>query len=246
MKNAVKKTHAVLSSSSYKISSESSFDYVESYNQLRTNVMFSLAALYSSKKAIIVSSAHPSECKSTVSANLAISLAKLKQKVLVIDADLRRPNLHRIFGVHNERGLSDVILSSSVDNAIIGIGGLNLDFLPAGTIPPNPSELLGSAAVAELISTLEKIYDYIIIDTPPILVVSDALMLSRVAAGMLISCRYKKTTYNDFDKVLNALNLAKFPVIGAVIVGSKKGDDLRMIGKHNGYGYSYCNKITDK
>ena len=142
-------------------------------------------------------------------------------KVLIIDADMRKPRLHRIFGIRNECGLSDVLLNAPAGQAIVGVNGLNLDFLPAGTLPPNPSELLASAAFSDLIAQLEKIYDYIIVDTPPLLVVSDALMLSEVAAGILLSCRYRKTPFKDLNKALSALKFAKFNVLGAVIVGSK-------------------------
>ena len=197
------------------------FAYVEAYNHLRTNVMFALAAAGTEKKTIVVSSANAAECKSTLSANLAISLAKLQHKVLIIDADMRKPRLHRVFGIRNECGLSDVLLNSPAGRAIVGVNGLNLDFLPAGTLPPNPSELLASAAFSDLLSQLEKIYDYIIVDTPPLLVVSDALMLSEVSAGILLACRYRRTSFKDINRVLSTLNFAKFNVLGAVIVGSK-------------------------
>ena len=216
------KTTSSGESALYKLSSQSEFAYVEAYNHLRTNVMFSLAALGSEKKSIVVSSAGPSEGKSTLSSNLAISLAKLQKKILLIDADMRKPKLHRIFNAKNSFGLSDILLDSGVEKAIVGISGLNLDFIPAGTVPPNPSELLGSKAFSDLISEFEKIYDYIIIDTPPILVVSDALTLSGTAAGVLLSSMYKKTTYADFNKVLASLELAKFHVLGNVIGGTKE------------------------
>ena len=215
----------------FKLTNESRFDYIEAYNDLRTNVMFSLAALDSNKKSVVVTSSSPSEGKSTVSSNLAISLAKLQLKVILIDADLRRPTLHRIFGVKPDCGLSDILLSKSAENAILGIPGLNLDFLPAGTIPPNPSELLGSARFAQFLSELEKIYDYIIIDTPPILTVTDALMLSNVAAGVLVSSRYKKTSFGEFSKTVEKLKFAKFPIIGAVVVGKQDSG----VGSGNAY-----------
>ena len=209
----------------HRIDNNSPFLYVEAYNHLRTNVMFSLAAVSGKNKTIVVSSAFPEECKSTVSSNLAISMAKLQKKVLLIDADLRKPKLHMIFGLQNKCGLSNILLDSSVDKAIVGIGGLNLDFLPAGAIPPNPSELLGSKVMADLIAEFEKIYDYIIIDTPPVLVVSDALTLSGVAAGVLLSCKYKKTSYNNISKAVSAFEMAKFPILGTAIVGTKDVSD---------------------
>lgn len=238
-KNRINEADMITDISLYKLDDKSEFRYIEAYNHLRTNIMFSLAALGSQKKAIVVSSSYPSEGKSTLSSNLAISLAKLQYKILIIDADMRKPKLHRIFGVQNKYGLSNVLLNSAVDNSIVGISGLNLDFMPAGTVPPNPSELLGSTVAAELIGELEKIYDYIIIDTPPVLVVSDALTLSGSAAGMLISCRYGKTSYNDISKVLVALETAKFPVLGTVIMGAKGLSEHGYFGSRKKYGYSY-------
>lgn len=218
-----------------RLSDKSPFFYNEAYNQLRMNVMFSIAVQGEGKKIIVVSSAYPNEGKTTLSANLAISLARLQNRVLVIDGDLRKPKLHRVFGVRNSCGLSDILLNVSAEKAIVGINGLNLDFLPAGTVPPNPSELLGSDAMKELLAELSEIYDYILIDTPPVLVVSDALSLSSVAAGMLVVCRYKKTTYRAVTKVLDMLKFANFPALGTVIVGSK--DKRSAYRRYNRYNY---------
>ena len=205
----------------YILGNNDNFAYVEAYNHLRTNVMFALAAAGSNKKTVVVSSANAAECKSTLSANLAISLAKLQYKVLIIDADMRKPRLHDIFGIRNECGLSDVLLNAPAGRAVVGINGLNLDFLPAGTLPPNPSELLASKTFSDLLIQLEKIYDYVIVDTPPLLLVSDALMLSESSAGILLSCRSGRTSYKDLQKALATLKFAKFNVLGAVIVGNK-------------------------
>ncbi len=221
-----------VSRADFKLGNDSPFDYLEAYNNLRTNIMFSLAANDNEKKAVVVSSACPADGKSTLASNLAISLAKLQHKVIIIDADLRRPSLHRIFGFKPDCGLSDILLNQSAENAIVGIPGLNLDFLPAGTIPPNPSELLSSKKFAAFVSELERIYDYIIIDTPPILAVSDALMLSKISAGVLMSCRYKRTSHNDFSKAVEKLNFAGFPILGAVIVGQEDRSSSRVGGAY--------------
>lgn len=211
----------------YRLGTDSEFSYTESYNHLRTNVMFSVSALKDKKKTIVVSSCNPNEGKTTTSTNLAISLAKLKKKVLIIDADMRKPSVHKIFGVEAGVGLSDVLLGTSASEAIIGIEGLNLDFLPAGTIPPMPAELLASALFADLISEFEQIYDYIIIDTPPILVVSDALSIADVAAGMLLVCKYMHTGYPDIEKAIMSLKMTNFKLLGTVIVGTKTTSHLK-------------------
>ncbi len=217
-----------------RISDESPFAYRESYNLLRTNVMFTLAASDKKKKTIVVSSAMPSECKSTVSSNLAISLAKLNKKVLIIDGDLRKPRLHSVFEEKNVSGLTDVIVGSKTfEDSLIHIDSCNLDFLPAGTIPPNPSELLSSSAMHKLLETAEDIYDYIIVDSPPVLVVSDALMLSSVSAGIILSCRVNKTSYTEFSNVVSALKMANFPILGTVLVGSRRNSSsYRNYGKY--------------
>lgn len=211
----------------YRLSSDSEFMYTESYNHLRTNVMFTVSALKNKKKVVVVSSCNPNEGKTTTSTNLAISLAKLKKKVLIIDADMRKPSVHKVFGVKYGIGLSDVLLGASPSEAIIGIDGLNLDFLPAGTIPPMPGELLASALFSDLIAEFEQIYDYIIVDTPPILVVSDALSIAGVAAGMLLVCKYMHTTYPEIEKALVSLKLTNFNLLGSVIVGTKSTSHLK-------------------
>lgn len=211
----------------YRLSADSEFLYTESYNHLRTNIMFTVSALQTNKKTVVISSCNPNEGKTTTSTNLAISLAKLKKKVLIIDADLRKPSVHKFFGVKPGIGLSDVLLGASASEAIIGIEGLNLDFLPAGTIPPMPAELLASPLFSDLIAEFEQIYDYIIIDTPPILVVSDALSLANVAAGMLLVSRYMGTTYPEIDKAILSLKLTNFNLLGTVIVGSKNNSHLK-------------------
>ncbi len=240
MANKIIKKHGIKTKSpasvSVRLSSDSHFAYIEAYNHLRTNIMFSLAALDCDKKTIVVTSATPSDGKSSLSSNLAISLAKLNKKVLIIDADMRKPTIHKIFSQSNKCGLSNLLLGSSVENAIIAIGDYNLDFLPAGTIPPNPSELLSSKNTSILIKELEKYYDYIIIDTPPVLVVSDALMLSECAAGVLVACRAHKSKYGEVDAALNSLAHANFNILGTVLIGAKIfGEGHGNLGGYSSY-----------
>lgn len=214
--------HIDLTTENIRLSDNSPFAYREAYNLLRSNVMFALAASENSKKVIVVSSAAPAEAKSSVSSNLAISIAKLGKKVIIIDADLRKPKLHTIFEKKNSVGLTDVVVGNAdFSKTVIKLDGMNLDFLPAGTIPPNPSELLSSTATHTFIESLETLYDYVIVDTPPLLVVTDALTLSPVAAGVILSCKANQTSYNDFSGVVASLKLANFPILGTVIVGGK-------------------------
>ena len=170
------------------ISDKSKFAIVESYKAARTNIMFSLSA--DEKKTFAVTSYSKGEGKSTVSSNLAISFSKMEKRVLLIDSDLRRPNLHNIFKVDNTAGLSNIIGKMGDFDEIVHKDVLpNLDILTSGTIPPNPSELLCSARFANLVDRLNDEYDYVIFDTPPIGVVSDALLLKDMVAGYVVVLR---------------------------------------------------------
>lgn len=200
------------------LSDKNKFAIVESYKIARTNIMFSLAA--SEKKVFAVTSYSKGEGKSTASANLAISFSKMEKKVLLIDADMRRPNIHNIFKLNNESGLSNVVskmasFEDSVNRDVIS----NLDVLSAGVVPPNPSELLCSAFFVKLMEELSEEYDYIIIDTPPIGVVADALLLKDFIAGFVVVARERGTTHRDLSKLLESMKLADVKVLGLIEVG---------------------------
>lgn len=212
------------------ISDKSKFAIVESYKAARTNIMFSLSA-DEDKKCFAVTSYSKGEGKSTVSANLAISFSKMEKKVLLIDCDLRRPNTHNIFKIENTKGLSNVIGKMVSFNEAVHYNVLpNLDILPSGTVPPNPSELMCSASFVELIKRLYDEYDYIIFDTPPIGVVADALLLKDLIAGFVVVVRERSTTHGDLQKLLDSVKIADSKVLGLLEVGctvnakkSKKG-----------------------
>ena len=212
------------------ISDKSKFAIVESYKAARTNIMFSLSA-DDEKKAFAVTSYSKGEGKSTVSANLAISFSKMEKRVLLIDCDLRRPNIHNLFKIENVRGLSNVIGKMVSFNDAVHYNVLpNLDIIPSGTVPPNPSELMCSASFVELVKRLYDEYDYIIFDTPPIGVVADALLLKDLIAGFVVVARERSTTHGDLQKLLDSVKLADSKVLGLLEVGctqtfkkSKKG-----------------------
>lgn len=211
------------------LSDKSKFAIVESYKAARTNIMFSLSA--EDNKIFAVTSHSKGEGKSTVSANLAISFSKMEKRVLLVDCDLRRPNVHNIFKLENATGLSNVIGKMvSFDDAVHRNVLPNLDIIPSGTVPPNPSELMCSSSFVELIRHLSDEYDYIIFDTPPIGVVADALLLKDLIAGFVIVVRERSTTHGDLQKLLDSVKLADSKVLGLVEVGctfnskkSKKG-----------------------
>ncbi len=217
------------------LSDKSKFAIVESYKAARTNIMFSLSA--NQKKVFAITSYSKGEGKSTVSANLAISFSKMDKKVLLIDCDLRRPNLHNIFKIDNNVGLSNVIgRMISFDDAVVRNVLPNLDIMSSGTIPPNPSELMCSGTFVELINSLYDEYDYIIFDTPPIGVVSDALLLKDLIAGFVVIVRERSTTHGDLQKLIDSVNLADSKVLGLVEVGCSTNSKR---GKKGYYYYQY-------
>lgn len=200
------------------LSDKNKFAIVESYKIARTNIMFSLAA--SEKKVFAVTSYSKGEGKSTASANLAISFSKMEKKVLLIDADMRRPNIHNIFKLNNESGLSNVVSKmASFEDAVIHDVVSNLDVLSAGVVPPNPSELLCSNSFVKLMEKLSEEYDYIIIDTPPIGAVADALLLKDIIAGFVVVVRERGTTHRDLSKLIESMKLADVKVLGLIEVG---------------------------
>ena len=189
------------------LSDKSKFAIVESYKAARTNIMFSLSA--DDQKLFAVTSYSKGEGKSTVSSNLAISFSKMEKRVLLVDSDLRRPNIHNIFKIENSTGLSNVIgKMGDFDEAVHRDVLPNLDILSSGTIPPNPSELLCSSRFADLVKRLSEEYDYVIFDTPPIGVVSDALLLKDYVAGFVVVLRERNTTHGDIQNLLESAKLA--------------------------------------
>ncbi len=214
------------------LSDKNKFAIVESYKVARTNIMFSLAA--NEKKVFAVTSYSKGEGKSTASSNLAISFSKMGKKVLLIDADMRRPNIHNIFKLNNSAGLSNVVSKMiSFEEAVKCDVITDLDVLVAGTIPPNPSELMCSNSFIKMIEKLTEEYEYIIIDTPPVGVVADALLLKDLIAGFVVVVREKVTTHRDLSKLLESMKLADTKVLGLVEVGcdisARKG--VKYIGK---------------
>lgn len=217
------------------ISDKSKFAIVESYKSARTNIMFSLSA--SDKKTFAVTSYSKGEGKSTVSANLAISFSKMEKRVLLIDCDLRRPNVHNIFKIDNINGLSNIVgkmvtFEDAVKRDVLN----NLDILTAGTIPPNPSEIMCSSTFVELIKGLYEDYDYIIFDTPPIGVVADALLLKDLIAGFVVVVRERSTTHGDLQKIIDGTKLSDSKILGIIEIGCDLGQGKRKKGY---YYYQY-------
>ena len=194
------------------------FAVVESYKAIRTNLMFLLSQTRS--HTFEISSSLPGEGKSTCAVNLAVAFSQLGSKILLIDADLRKPSVYRKLRLENSKGLSSVLVDfCSFPEAVMSINA-NFDVLLSGPIPPNPSELLGSERMSKLLEDIKDKYDYIIIDTPPINVVSDAVVLAAKTEGIVMVVQDMKTTHDEFKKAVSALNFAEANLLGVVFNSS--------------------------
>jgi len=160
----------------------------ESFRGIRTGILYSSADR--PPQVILVTSAGPSEGKTVCAANLAVTMAQSGSRVLLIDCDMRRPRVHKMFDQSRDQGLSSVLVGNvDVREAIINTGVENLDILPVGPIPPNPSEILGSRKMVDLIEGLKKDYVRIVLDSPPVTAVTDAVILAQEADGTLLVIR---------------------------------------------------------
>lgn len=211
-----------------------SFLTVESYKAFRTNLKFSIRK--EECKKILITSPSPEDGKSTTSINLAIAISQSGYKVLLIDGDLRKGRIHHYFKGKNQPGLSDLLSHMNTIKECLYITPYdNLHIMPMGSMPPNPSELLGSRQMELLINDLEMEYDYIILDTPPINVVADSLSLIKSMDGAVLVVRENKTTYADIENALMKYRYAKANVLGFVLNGiSEKG-----LGKYKSKYYYY-------
>lgn len=202
----------------------------EAYRSLRTSIKFSL--IDKPIKTIVVTSSLAGEGKSTVVVNLAYSLSQDGARVLVIDCDLRKPSIHENFLLSNEKGLTDVLFGKSDLKGVPKKIEDSLFLITAGTILPNSAEILGSKEMENLIKELKINFDYIIIDTPPILPVSDTLLLASKADATLIVVKARKTKEKMVKESYERLIEAKTNVIGTVLNESDKSLDNKYCGNY--------------
>ena len=211
------------------------FGVKEAYKLTRTNVLFSLAE--EGGKCIAITSALAAEGKTTTATNMAISFVQLKNRTLLIDGDMRKPQIHNIFGVDNQVGLSNVLGGFAGPDEAIHKLESGLHVMTAGHIPPNPVELLGSLRMKSLLEALGEHYEYIFIDTPPVNVVSDAIVLSENLSGVIMVVRQNQSKHPHLEGALNKLNFAKAKVLGIILIGvSAKGGKYGKYGKYGRYG----------
>lgn len=208
----------------------------EAYRSLRTALQF--LRVDNQRNVVGITSSLPEEGKTTTVANLAVSLARAGQRVVVVSCDLRRPRLHAFFQEDNSVGLTSVLLrESSLQDAVQAVPGEpHLRVLPSGPIPPNPTELLTLDRVGDVIDALVKICDVVLVDCPPVLPVSDAILLSRLVDGMLILGAARKTSRRSLARTYELLKQVEAPVLGTVINLVPQSDRH---GKGYGYGYEY-------
>ncbi len=195
----------------------------EQFRTIRTNIQFSIVD--EELQTMIVTSSGPAEGKSTTTANLAVVFAQQGKRVLLIDADLRKPTVHYTFRTENHIGLSNVLTrQSSLEEAVTVTAQEKLWVLPSGPIPPNPSELLGSKGMKTLLEQAKNEYDVIILDTPPVLAVTDAQVLSNLADGVVLVVSSGKTETDAAKKAKELLESAKAKILG-VVLNNKKVQD---------------------
>lgn len=222
-----------------------SFAAKEAFKRLRTNLILKLPE-GDECRIVGVTSAQPTEGKSTIALNLAFSLAELGKHVLLMDSDMRRPSIHVKAGVPKAPGLADLLgesnaISSSVHKYQSSKGATSFDILPSGNIPSNPSELLTSKRMETLLKTLKTVYDYIILDLPPVGAVIDAVSISTQTDGMLVVIHENNCPAGIFRDCVAQIQEANVPILGFVINGALEGAGKKYgygkYGKYGGSGY---------
>ena len=216
-----------------------SFAAAEAYKLLRTNLMFALPDS-GGCRVVGVTSALQGEGKSTTSMNTAYTIAETGQRVLLIEADMRLPNVARCLGLRPNLGLSDLLAGLCTLNDVVQPSGMldNLRIIAAGSIPPNPMELLGSDQMGRLLDILRQFYDFIIFDLPPVNVVADGLVISRLVQGMIMVVRQD---YGDRRAIADAVRRLQYldvKILGFVMTYSQTGKKSYGYRKY-GYGYGY-------
>lgn len=189
----------------------------ESFRTLRSNLQFS--EFGKNIKIIVVTSANPNEGKSEVSINLAASLAQQGKRVIIIDADMRKPTQHKLTELNNIEGLSTFLLKKSGVDSInhLTINDVNLDVLTSGPVPPNPSEMLASSSMDETLKAFEDFYDYVIIDTPPLLAATDAQVLASISDATLLVVDIKKSKRRQIIEAKRRLDHVGARLLGVIM-----------------------------
>ena len=202
----------------------------EAYRTLRTNIQFS--NVDGDLKLLCVTSSGPGEGKTTTSTNLAEMFAQSGNRVLIIDGDLRKPRVHKVFKLRNSRGLTSVLSGKNMVEEVTQIAGSDITVITSGPIPPNPSELLGSQKMKDIMLQLKQLYDVIIIDAPPVGVVTDAAILSTIVDGTILVVASGKTEIDGAKRAKQLLENVGARILGVVMT-------MMPVSKKGYYGYQY-------
>ena len=206
----------------------------ESYRSLRTNIQYS--SIDKQVKTLVVTSSNAGEGKSTVAGNLAYTFFQNGKRVLIIDCDLRKPSLHRKFNVSNEEGLTDVLVGTSKLNNVMKKVDDNLYLLTTGTLPPNPAEIIGSNTMENFLEQCKINFDYIILDTPPILPVTDSKLLAIKADATVVVVRSEVSKSKHVSQAFKELEKVNANIIGTIL------NDVEMYSEKLYYDYSNKSK----
>lgn len=228
-----KKEQPRMQRSTHLIDDNSNFTIREAYKIGRTNIRFALPEEESS--VLIVTSSWPMEGKTTNCINLAIAFSQTGEKTLLIDCDLRKPRIAKVFGIASKMGLSNTLRKfCPVSEAIHTTQYENLFVMPSGHIPPNPAELLSSKEMQDMLAELRKEYRYILIDTPPVNLLADALLLASSASGTVMVARQGVTDHKSLQEALEKLKFS-----GAKVLGFLLNDAMEDGGTYYRYNTGY-------
>ncbi|HDZ0853459.1 TPA: polysaccharide biosynthesis tyrosine autokinase, partial [Klebsiella pneumoniae] len=217
---------------------------VEAIRGLRTSLHF--AMMEAKNNILMITGASPNAGKTFVSTNLAATIAQTGKKVLFIDADLRRGYVHKMFGSEIKSGVSDILSGKeSITNAIQKVKNADFDYVSRGQVPPNPTELLMHPRFNELLAWASNNYDLVIVDTPPILAVTDAAIIGRYVGTTLLVARFEVNTPKEIDISIKRFEQSGVPIKGCILNGIvKKASSYYSYGYHQ-YGYSYTDNKKD-
>ena len=208
---------------------------LEALKVARLNLMYALSDIEGGK-CVLVTSALAAEGKTTTCINMAVSLTQTGAKVLMIDADMRRPRIHTYLGIKNEEGLANYLGGfSELKDVITHMEHLNLDVVTAGSLPPNPTELLASKKMQNFIAMAKEKYDYVLFDTPPVNIVADTLTLTRLAENILFVIKCGASITSEIDKAMATLKFANAKILGFLSIDGKERKTKEAY-------YSYYNK----
>ena len=233
----------------YLVNDDSDFIIKESYKSIRTNLM-SLLSIHDGAKSFVITSPETTDGKTLTISNIAISFAQLGYKTLVIDADMRKPKLHKIFNISGTEGLADY-LGGFIDKIPVHKTDYeNLDVVTAGAIPPDPTRLLLSANFTKLLESAKENYDYILFDAPPVNLLTDAVLIAKQTLGCVLVVRYKFTTKDGLIAAKKEIENGSADLLGVVLnhvdLDSKTyKNKVYAKSSYNYYSYEYIDKGDD-